>query len=91
MPAFLCTACLISDVADGRSPDAAGNQSAANLIAQQTDHASHGDACGAQGAGHLLMGQPQIETESIISGLAIVLDQHFKKTANPFLNATQAE
>ena len=44
-----------------------------SLVSEQTDDPGHRDTGRAQSTGHLLMGQAQIETQSLLTGLAVVL------------------
>ena len=59
------------------------------LIPEEANHTGHCHACCTQGARHLLMGQTQVQAQSFITGLTVILGQQFKKTANPLFNAAQ--
>ena len=61
------------------------------FISEQTDHPGHGHARGAQSTRHLLMGEAQIQAQSLITGLAVILGKQLKKAPNSLFNATKTQ
>ena len=57
-----------------------------SFVSEQTDDPGHRDTGGAQSTGHLLMGQAQIETQSLFTRLAVILGKQLQKTSDTLLN-----
>ena len=62
-----------------------------SLVSEQSDDPGHRYTGGAQSTGHLLMGQAQIETQSLLTGLAVILSKQLQETSDTLLNTTQTK
>ena len=61
------------------------------FIPQLPQHTGHGDPCGAEGTGDLLMGEAKVEPQPGLTGFAKVLGEQLQKAPHPFFNATQTQ
>ncbi len=61
------------------------------LISEQSDDPGHCHTGCTQGTGHLLVSQTQIQAQSLVTGLTVILGKQLKKSPDSLLNTTKSE